>query len=449
MQASARSFAQPALSRRVVVHSILVRCGIHPTGSSLQFFPSISILIADVSPISIFMQSRFIPLLTTLAFFACTMEKEDPRVVALLAEAKKKFAPDKRTAVFAVRASLKGNELTLAGEVHNDAMKRQLLHFIEDAKQFTVVDSLVALPHPSLGGRTFGVVSTSVANMRVKPGHAEEMATQVLLGTPLRILKRDDDWYLVQTPEEYLGWTDDMVTMMTKDEYGQWLQQQKVIVTTTYAHAYRARDKGETIGDIVAGNILGLVNAGAKFFEVEYPNRKRGFIAREDAQPLTEWLAQTKDTPESIVATAKRFMGVPYLWGGTSAKNMDCSGFTKIVYFLNGVLLPRDASQQALVGEPVSIEDDYSHVRKGDLVFFGRKATPERAERVTHVGIYLDEKKFIHEGGDVRINSFDPKDKDYSEYRTTTLLSARRIIGVGEERGVRRLASIPYYRSND
>ena len=67
-------------------------------------------------------------------------------------------------------------------------------------------------------------------------------------------------------------------------------------------------------------------------------------------QRLTHGLKGAKDSPETIVATAYRFFGVPYLWGGTSVKGMDCSGFTKTVYFLNGVLLPRDASQQVARG---------------------------------------------------------------------------------------------------
>ncbi len=395
------------------------------------------------------MQSRFALFLTTLVFISCSMQKENPRVAALLAEAKKKFAPDKRTAVFNVRGSLNGNALTLAGEVHDEMMKQELMQFIKDKENYTLVDILIALPHPSLGGKVFGVVSTSVANMRVKPGHAEEMATQVLLGTPLKILKRDDDWYYVQSPDQYIGWTDDMVTHMTKDEYEQWSRRPKIIVTTTYAHSYRTKEKEETLTDIVAGNILAFKNDDGKYFEVEYPNGKQGFVAKEDARLLSEWLTNAKDSPESIMTTAKRFMGVPYLWGGTSAKAMDCSGFTKTVFFLNGVVLPRDASQQALVGEPVSITDGYRQLKKGDLVFFGRKASAERGERVTHVGIYLSNYKFIHEGGDVRVNSFNPSDADYSEYRTSMLLSAKRIIGVGEEHGVKRLASLPYYRSSE
>ncbi len=387
-------------------------------------------------------------LLTSL--FGCMNEKENPRVTELLSEAKKKFAPDKRTVVFDVKGTLSGNQLTLRGEIHNADLKSRLLDFIKEKEKYSIVDSLSVLPQPALGEKRFGVVSVSVANIRTKPGHDNELATQALLGTPLKILKREQGWLYVQTPDEYLGWTDDKIILFNQSEYENWLNQPKIIVTTTYSHSYASTvDKNEVVSDIVAGNIFKLEGEQGKYYHVEYPNGKSAFVLKDDSRPLEEWLRNAKDTPETIIATAKRFMGVPYLWGGTSTKAMDCSGFTKIVYFLNGVMLPRDASQQALVGEPVSIADNYQHLKKGDLVFFGRKATPERNEKVTHVGIYLDNKKFIHEGGDVRINSFNPADENYSEHRTTSLLRAARVIGVGEDRGIRRLASIPYYKSNE
>jgi SH3-like domain-containing protein len=377
------------------------------------------------------------------------VEKESSRIASLLDEAKKKLAPDKRTVVFNVDGTLHNIQLTLKGELHSASLKRQLFDFIKSREKFEIIDSIVVLPQASLGEKTFGVVSVS-ANIRTKPGHAEEMATQAILGTPLKLLKKHDDWYYVQTPDDYLGWTDDVIAVFDKIEFENWSHQPKVIVTSTYAQAFSSNDKeSDIVSDVVVGNVLKLVKDSGKFFEVEYPKGKKGFIAKEDALPYPEWLAGAKETPERIIATAKRFMGVPYLWGGTSAKVMDCSGFTKMVYFLNGVVLPRDASQQALIGEPVSIADNYEHLKMGDLVFFGKKATSERGERVTHVGIYIANFKFIHEGGDVRINSFNPEDADYSEYRTNMLLRAARVIGVGEERGIRRLASIPYYKSND
>jgi cell wall-associated NlpC family hydrolase len=142
-------------------------------------------------------------------------------------------------------------------------------------------------------------------------------------------------------------------------------------------------------------------------------------------------------------------MGIPYFWGGTSCKALDCSGFTKTVYFLNGVLLPRDASQQALVGRPVDAGKDFSGIEVGDLLFFGTRGTAERKERVTHVGIALGGGKFIHEGGDVRINSLNENDPEYSAPRRETFLGVRRIIGAGDDFGVRRLPSIPYYQGHE
>ena len=185
------------------------------------------------------------------------------------------------------------------------------------------------------------------------------------------------------------------------------------------------------------------------FYEVEYPDGRTGYLSREAAEPYARWLASANDTPAKIVATARRFIGVPYFWGGTSAKALDCSGFTKTVYFLNGVLLPRDASQQALVGVPVTVADNFSGFEPGDLLFFGTKATPERREKVTHVGISLGGGKFIHEGGDVRINSLDTNDPEYSEPRHKSFLRAKRIIGAGEEYGIRRLRQLPEYTSHE
>jgi len=394
---------------------------------------------------SLLMSISILPLL----ILGVIIDDGDARIAALLTEARKALAPDKRTAVFNIEGSVKRSSVLLKGELQSESLKEKLLTFIRQRENLTIEDSIIVLPHPSLGGKTFGMVSVSVANIRTKPGHAEELATQAILGTPLRILKREEGWYYVQTPDEYLGWTDDVIAIFTKDEFEHWTRHPKVIITATYAHVLSSTAKGsDIVSDVVAGNILKLEKEEGKFFAVEYPNGKRGFVAKEYAELYETWRGNADPFPERIISTAKRFMGVPYLWGGTSAKAMDCSGFTKTVFFLNGVQLPRDASQQALVGVPVELTEDFKHVKMGDLVFFGRKATAERPERVTHVGIYIDNYKFIHEGGDVRINSFSPNDPDYSEYRTRTLLGVRRVIGVGEEHGVRRINAIPYYRND-
>jgi cell wall-associated NlpC family hydrolase len=145
-------------------------------------------------------------------------------------------------------------------------------------------------------------------------------------------------------------------------------------------------------------------------------------------QEYRQWKNSRVLNGESIARTSKTFLGVPYLWGGTSSKGVDCSGFTKTVYRLNGVELNRDASQQARNGEDVVLDSSFSTSRKGDLLFFGQKATSERSERITHVGIYLENKKFIHSSGRVRFGSFDPSSPMYEGALLRRLVRSRRII---------------------
>lgn len=388
-------------------------------------------------------------LLSVLAA-GCATDRNQEIADALLSEARSQLAPDRTTTVFDVRAVVESGRLFLTGEVQDAELRSRLIDFFRKNSAMTVEDSLTTLPDESVGDHVYGVVNVSVANLRVKPGHAQEMATQVLLGTPLKLLKRKGGWLYVQTPEDYLGWTDDMITVLNQEGFDAWAARPKVIVTTTSGFTRVTNARGAAIvSDIVAGDILALVATGGDHFNVEYPDGRTATLSKEDGRQYDRWVSEAKDTPERILQTARLFMGVPYLWGGTSAKALDCSGFTKTVFYLNGVLLPRDAGQQARIGQPIELDRTFRNLLPGDLVFFGSRGIGDKPDRVTHVGIYIADKQFIHESGDVRVNSFDPSAANYSEYRTNSLLSARRIIGAGERDGVRRLVNIPYFRGHE
>ncbi len=388
--------------------------------------------------------SLSIPLLSAVCLPA-QAAVDQARADELLAGAKAELAPDRRTVVFDVAATVADGRLTLAGEVHDAALERRLLEWFTRRTGAEVVDELRALPDPALGDETMGVVCVSVANLRVKPGHAEELGTQVLLGTPLRILKRQGGWAYVQAPNDYLCWTNDRVAAMTPTAFVAWRARPKVIVTETFAIVREAPTSGaRPVGDVVAGCLLAVGPAANRdgYRCVAYADGRTGWLPETAAEPFAGWLGRAVDTPESVVATAQRFVGVPYLWGGTSCKGMDCSGYTSTVYFLNGVLLPRDASQQVRVGEPVTVADGFDGVEAGDLLFFGSAATASRRERVTHVGISLGGARFIHSSTDVHENSLDPADPDYDASLRRRLLHVRRIVGAGPDAGVRRLTDL-------
>jgi cell wall-associated NlpC family hydrolase len=125
---------------------------------------------------------------------------------------------------------------------------------------------------------------------------------------------------------------------------------------------------------------------------------------------------------------------------------MDCSGFSKTVFLKHGIILQRNASQQAKNGIPVDISAGYENLCPGDLIFFGKKATAEKKERVRHVAIYTGDKEFIHAAGYVRINSLDPVSPIYDEHNTKEFIRAARVIGAVDTEGIWSIDNNPLYK---
>ena len=362
-------------------------------------------------------------------------------------EIKSKYAPDSRTSIYKIKAVKNNKSVILQGETNIPEAKEALINKMKDA-QIAYVDEIKLLPAPSLK-KTFAVVKLSVANLRSKPSVSAGLETQALMGMPLRVYKKEGHYYFVQTPEKYIKWMNaGALTLMNLAEFEAWATSPKVIYVGGLGYAYAKPDtKSLIVTDLLTGNILKKVNADGDFTKVELPDGTPAFVLSEKIMNYDDWLDSRNLTPENIEKAAFSYMGAPYLWGGTSGKGMDCSGFTKNVFLQNGIMLPRDASQQVYVGKEVPLTDHLSHLQKGDLLFFGRKATPDKKERVTHVGIYLGNGKFIHAGVDkaqVAVESLFEGTPDFAEKRLKSLLRAKRIVGYVGQLGVETVGATMY-----
>ncbi len=377
------------------------------------------------------MINKHTPLLLFLVsmMYSCVSGNENSTVSQWIEDLRAEVAPDKRIALW---------DLTFA----NDSLKGEtdqlegldtLLSRMRDEKiEFT--DAVTRLPDAALEGKTKALVTISVANIRSQPRHSAELATQALLGTPLSVLKKSDSWYLVQTPDRYLSWVDQAgIHLMTEPELEHWYREPKVVFNGFTGHALNSPRNGERVTDLVAGNILTLIEESENYLHISLPDGRTGWIPSDSAQPWDLWTASRSTSSENLIATAKTMMGVPYLWGGTSVKGVDCSGFTKTVFYLNGQIIPRDASQQVREGEEIDTAKDWDKLQVGDLLFFGSKATADRPERVVHVGMWIGDGQFIHSRGLVRISSFDPESPHYDEYELNRYLRTKRIINVPSE----------------
>ena len=380
-------------------------------------------------------KSLFLTLCGMSLLISCKNEdaetaSEENEATPYIAEVRQQHAPDKRVALFDIEGVEKGEELVLRGESNLPEAVTDLKKRLQEANvQF--VDSIQMLPSTKLGEKTNAVVKNSVANIRSNPGHSAELATQATLGTPLKVLKKDDNWYLVQTPDDYLAWVDSGgIVLMSDEELATWKATEKVVFLEPFGASYEKPNSGsQTVSDLVAGDILELKGEKNGFFEVQYPDGRTAYIVKDQAQKYKEWLKSLDQTEESLVSTSKKLMGLPYLWGGTSPKGVDCSGYTKTVFFLNGMVIPRDASQQIHTGKVVDSTRNFENLRKGDLLFFGKPATDSTKERVIHVGMWIGDNKFIHSMGDVHISTMDTTAADFDEYNYNRYLRSKRLLG--------------------
>lgn len=357
------------------------------------------------------------------------------------------YVPDKRVSVYEIEIADNGSKSpTIKGYISDAQVYNELVKAVN--KQYKAyTDSIQLLPSAELGNEIFGVINLSVADIRTKGNFSAEMATQALLGTPIRVLQKDG-WCRIQTPDQYIGWTQPATfKAMTKEEFNDWTQSPKVIFTDYFGFAYQYPDKEkQTVSDLVAGNILKYEGEEGDFYKVSYPDKRKAYIFKSQSEKYNEWSASLRPSGENFVKKSFGMIGIPYVWGGTSVKGMDCSGFTKTVLFLHGIILMRDASQQVNTGTPIDISTGYDNLQVGDLMFFGKKAENGKKERIRHVAFYIGNNEFIHASGCIRTGSLDSSKPNYDEVNTKEFVRASRITGSVDTPGIWSVNNNPLYK---
>jgi cell wall-associated NlpC family hydrolase len=378
------------------------------------------------------------------------------KVMAIANGIREQYAPDKRTAVFITRFA--EDSLLLYVETTIPAAVPALRTALQNEKEnITVVQEL--LPNASVIYH-YGLATLSASNNRIQPFNAAEMVTQMLMGTPVEILKQEKGYYLVRTPDHYISWVDRYAVALTsKEEFTKWQAAPKVVYTNDYGNAYAAPStSAPRVSDLVKGNMMELLGKKKRFYQVRYPDGREAYVPVREAMPYAKWVPARDADAGKILETAQTFVGVPYLWGGASGKGLDCSGFTRTCYFLNGLILPRDASQQALVGKPVDITENDSlsiskclaNLQPGDLLFFtNAKVSQTGPGKITHTALYIGKGTFIQSAGLVRINSLVPGTANYDDFQARTLVSARRMLTEIGSPSITRLTQHPLYHNHN
>jgi len=267
-------------------------------------------------------------------------------------------------------------------------------------KKATLMLSLISLSVMFAAGADApgaAVVIRSVANMHSASNDKVELVSQAVLGTNVKVLASEknaagEEWFRIETPDTYQGW---MIgtSLLLRPEGGKPYASEGAVfeVTSLFANIYATDDVSERKPLVSApiGSRLAVGACGERWCEITLPCGMKGWVQKGDGEIKDAAAARMKLAPEETVALAKRFLGVPYLWGGNSPLGIDCSGYVQLLYRLSGIDILRDANIQMTKSGLVEVPAGQERTR--DLIFF-RKAK----DKIGHVGMMISGEEFIH-----------------------------------------------------
>lgn len=234
----------------------------------------------------------------------------------------------------------------------------------------------------------FGVCELSVLPVRKNPHSTNELVTQILYGEIFTIIEKREKWSKISNYyDKYEGWVNNaQINFIDKKKFNSIKSNNSIYCIDINGYIID-KDNEKTL--IPIGSVISSCN-----------QLKSKYIGKSSLL-----------IKSNIIQTAKEYLNSPYLWGGRTSFGIDCSGFSQIVYKINGIKISRDASQQAIQGK----KTNRNELKPGDLAFFGETST-----KVTHVGIMLNKDKIIHAFGKIRIDKVTQKGIINSETKKIT-----------------------------
>ncbi len=214
--------------------------------------------------------------------------------------------------------------------------------------------------------------------MRAEPKDTSELVSQVIYGESFKIIEQRANWSLIKLSfDNYKGWIDNkQLVEISETVYDSTISEAN-IYSSDLIEFIQINNKG--LLTIPFGSTLNSI----KLFDHSFDGNT----------------TKTIQPKENLVKTSLLFINSPYLWGGRTPFGIDCSGFTQIIYKINGYKIDRDAKDQVNLGLSLSFIEESE---PGDLAFFDNKEGD-----IVHVGIIMEDNHIIHAHGQVRIDRLD------------------------------------------
>lgn len=257
-----------------------------------------------------------------------------------------------------------------------------------------VMSVLLLVSFPALAQSTYAVVNVPVANMFSSPSAKVDVVSQAICGSNIEVLKQKRGWLEILTPEDqYKGWVQRADVVNIGESTGYATKGEVAVVQDLQAHLYPVPDvtRRAPMLTVPFETRLEIVKEkpGGRWLLANLPDGREAWVQHGAVKLYKDGSDIPKGdmTIPEMVKFSRRFLGLPYTWGGRSSFGYDCSGFVQMLMRQRGYSIPRDADVQAKWSgfEAVKVAD----LRAGDVLFFGENG------KITHTGMYIGHGEFI------------------------------------------------------